>query len=879
MNQIIFQRLHGTTAAFVTILALLLVSPADAQETDFDSAPAAPSEYLDEAIEGENEVGGTDAQQVDSQEVQADEALDGEDVPGVSRFRQQQIEEIVVQARKRSELLEDTPVAVTALGENTLREAGVTRLDQIQELVPNLQFQSGLGGQDVQLYIRGVGTDRADLAFDPGVGVYVDGVFLPRAQGNFLDVLDVQQIEVLRGPQGTLFGKNTVGGAINMTTVKPGPELEGFAMVKAGNYNSVVTRATINIPIDIGWLEDKLFSRFTIGTNNRKGYVYNALRDEHWADANSVTFLGSLRFLPVDDITIDISGTYSSEHTNAAAGYCVVGNEAAGLGSQQLFDACNESKNPYVSYADANQLQAIESYGVWMTAAWDAPDFGIFEDNQLKSLTSWRKQIPRRRADVDSTRIPSVNLQSLGSGADRTSMPTFAINGAPGMAQQISTELQWSGGITDRFKYIAGYFVFLEQAHERLSTQVETPLNLPGQPPYPYDQGVNPSPPYCSLPGALCLPGRATRKNTNIDNWTWAIFTQGTFDVTDWLAVTGGLRYTEDKKGLSFTEWRWGILPPYDIDADTPLPANPGPQAGNNPQSLSRRAIFSSWTPMGTIAATMPEEYFDDTPLDHLMSYFTYSRGFKGGGFGVLTGGSQEDIPEFQPETLDNFEIGFKTIAFDQLLTANLSLFVGLYNDIQVVSNQDVGTPLEPDIATIVNNAASATTRGVEFELMARPIEGLIIAGNVGYLDAVYNDFQDTESGFDGSYINRSGQSFKGVPRFKSFISAQYSMPLDINGPDWLEGWVTPRIEWAYTSAINFVGPEVPQARQPGWNALNARLSYSFLNDNAEVALWAKNLLDVAAAQWMSPVVNSFGILNKYYSIDRTFGAELSYRF
>ncbi len=868
MNQPIFQRLHGTTPAFVTILALLLALPADAQETDFDSAPAAPSEYLDEAIEGENEVGGTDAQQVDSQEVQADEALSGKDVPAVSRFKQQQIEEIVVQARKRAELLEDTPVSVTALGENSLREAGVTRLDQIQELVPNLQFQGGLGGQDVQIFIRGIGTDRADLAFDPGVGIYVDGVFLPRAQGNFLDVLDVEQIEVLRGPQGTLFGKNTVGGAINMTTVKPGEELAAFATVRVGNYNSVVTRGSINIPIDIGWLEDKLFSRLTVGSNNRKGYVYNALRDEYWSDQNSVTFLGSLRFLPTDDISIDLSGTYSVEHTRGAAGYCVVANEGAGLGSPQLYESCRESNDPYVTYADTPQLQAIESYGTWMVATWDAPDFGAFEDNQLKSLTSWRKQKPRRRADVDMTRIPSINLQSLGG-------ESYAINGDAGIAQQISTELQWAGGITDRFKYIVGYFLFLEQASERLSTQVATPLdNIPNQPPYPTDQGIDP--PYCGV-DAVCL-GRVTRRNTSIDNWTSAIFTQATYDATDWLALTAGLRYTQDKKGLTFTEYRFPTFP-WAVPPEPALPDQPGPDPEDNPQTLSGRRIFTSWTPMATIAATVPEEYLDDTALDHLMGFFTWSRGFKGGGFSALTGGAQYDLSSFGPENLDNFEIGIKSVAFDQRLTANLSLFVGLYGDIQVTSNKDVGTLDDPQIATYVENAAGATNRGVEFELMARPIEGLIITGNLGYLDADFNNFEETQSGFDGSEINRAGESLKGIPRFTSFISAQYSMPVTFDGPDWLQGWVTPRVEWAYTSAINFVGPEVPQARQSGWNALNMRLSYSFLNDDAEVALWGKNLLNIGTAQWMSPIVNSFGLLGKYYTIDRTFGAELSYRF
>ena len=829
-----------------------------AQDAD---TPAAPSEFLLDNVEGaDGEVGGADAEQVDAEPVQAEEIEEGEEPENVSRFERRQIEEIVVQARKRSELLEDTPISVTALGESTLREAGVVRLDQIQELVPNVQFQTGLSGQDVQLYIRGVGTDRADLAFDPGVGVYIDGVFYPRAQGALLDVLDVQQIEVLRGPQGTLFGKNTVGGAINMTTVKPGDSLEGQVLVRAGNYNSVVTRASLNVPVDIGWFEDKLFSRVTFGSVNRKGYVYNALRDEYWSDANSVTFLGALRFLPTEDITIDLSGTWSREHTYGSAGYCQTVNRDAGLGSPQLFNACDQSDDPYLSFSDTAQLQDIESYGTWMTATWDLPDFfGIFQDNSIRNLTSWRRQHPRRRADVDNTRIPSVDLEEVGG-------ESYALNGAAGYAQQISTELQFTGNITDKFNYIAGYFVFWEQGEQQLSTLVNTPLNVPTNPPYP--PGITDT--YCEPPGVICLP-RTTRRNTQIDNWTWAVFTQGTYDITDWFALTAGIRYTEDKKGLNFQEYAYTEAP-YDIP---PEPALPDPVATNN------RAIFSSWTPMASFAATVPETFLDETVVDHLMGYFTYSRGFKGGGFSAITGGRiiGDSIDSFGPETLDNFEIGLKTISFDQLLTMNLALFMGVYKDIQVTTNEDVGTPDNPQIATYIENAAAATTRGVEFEMLARPIDGLLITGNVGYLDATYDNFTGTQSGFDGSLVDRSGENFKGVPKFRSYIAAQYSTPVNLPGPAWLNGWVTPRVEWSYTSAINFVGPEVPEARQQGWNAINARLSYSFMGDNAEVALWARNLLNQRVVTWMSPIVNSFGVLGKYYGIDRTFGAELSYRF
>ncbi|MEO2168688.1 MAG: TonB-dependent receptor [bacterium] len=862
-------RIHWREFALAATLVTCLVTAGSALAADEETTPpVAPSEYLIDSIEGSGDVGGSDAEPIDSQDVQTEAVEAGKADRGVSRRRQQQIEEIVVQARKRSELLEDTPVSVTALGAQTLRDAGITRLDQIQELVPNLRMQGGLSGQETMIQIRGVGQNRADLAFDPGVGVYVDGVFLPRAQGNFLDVLDVEQIEILRGPQGTLFGKNTVGGAINMTTVKPSDVLEGSVFVRAGNFGSVVTRGTLNIPIDIGWFEDKLFTRLTIGSNNRRGYIHNELLDEDMADVNSITFLGSLRFLPTEDVTIDLSGTWSREHTKGSIAHCVTENPDAGLSSPQLRKACAEAESPDVTYSDLAGLQDMESFGTWMTTTWDLPDFGWFEDASFKNLTSWRRQIPRTRSDVDGTRIPVVNLMRAGG-------ESWAADGEPGLAQQISTEFQLTGNVAERFHYIVGYFAFWEKADDALSTLVAAPLG-PLNPAYP-TEGIDP--PYCSIPGTICL-GRTTRRDTHIDNFTWAIYSQASYDIRDWLQLTAGLRYTEDKKNLQFEEYRFNGINPWNIPPEPVRPNDPGPEAGNNPQILGGEpALFSSWTPMASLAATLPEEYIDGTVIDHMMGYFTYSNGFKGGGFNALIGAQQTDLPTFDPETLDNFEVGLKTIAFDQLLTINLAAFLGKYDDIQVASVRVEG--LNPDgspiLVTVVQNAAKATTKGIEIEFITRPFEGFQVTGSLGLLEGRYGAFPDSVSDLTGNKLNRSGERFLNVPQVQSFLSAQYSAPVNVAGS--LSGWITPRIEWAHTGTINYIGPEVAGGEQKATDIVNLRLSYAFLDDQVEIALWSRNVGDVRYFTWATPVVSSFGFLGQYYAIGRTFGGELSCRF
>lgn len=817
--------LRTLTSAVLSFCALASVAWAE--------PPRAPSGYV-ESIETPGDLGGVE-DEVDAGAAQAEAARAGGEVAGVSRRQVNTVEEIVVQARKREEFLEDTPVSVTALSQTTLRESGVQRLDAIQSLVPNLTFQADNTGAASNIRIRGVGTSTPDIGFDPGVGVYVDGVFLPRALGTLVDIVDVQQIEVLRGPQGTLFGKNTVGGAINITTVKPHDELEGFVMVRPSNFERVDTRFTINTPIGSGWLGERLFTRFSFATTNTPGYSFNATRSEPMNGRNSIAVLGSFRFLPHDDVTLDFTGTWSRDSNNGIAQECVPVRADAplvALSPPGFLPDCAKTE-PFQTEANVSMLTDLESYGTWMTAAWDVGEVPIFGDISVKSLTSWREQKPRIRFDVDQTRFNVVQLSSAGGSI---------LDGTPGFQRQIMQEGQLNGAVLDGdLNYVAGAFGFWEKGFDDRATYV-----LP-----PGDGGVP--------------LDRLTNAPINISNWTWALYGQATYDVLEWMSVTGGLRYTQDKKGLTFMQF--------------------DPRTGEEFADDSGSKVFDAWTPMGSLALTVPEDMIDETLLDHLMGYFTYSRGFKGGGFNAVAtgqgGGGIGDEFSFDPETLDNFEIGFKLIAFEQRATLNTSFFWGSYEDIQVTQIRDTGLDDSgvPSIARITENAAEATTKGFEVELQARPIDGLLFTGNVGYTDAVYDDFPDALSDYTGDPIDRSGDRFLFTPRLQTFVALQYSMAVPGLEESPMEGWFTPRVEWAYQSSVQWLGPEVPQGTQPGYNLLNARFSYDFWDDRAQVALWAKNLLDVAYFSNATPVVSTFGITTRAFAAPRTYGGELSYRF
>ena len=735
------------------------------------------------------------------------------------------VEEVVVTARRRAELVEETPISITALAESTLREAGVTRLEQIQQLVPNLQMPTGRSGLEGRMRIRGVGTSTSEVAFDPGVGIYVDGVYLPRSLGQLVDVLDIAQIEVLRGPQGTLFGKNTVGGALNITTVKPVDEVEGWALLRPGNLGYVHTRAMLNTPVGSGWLADKLAARVAFSSTNRRGYTYNSYRDEYWSDKNALAFLGSLRFVPTDEVTVDVSGSWARNHARQRGGQCLVVRETV-LGNLQpgLYDACRESQK-YEFQADPASIADVESYGTWGTISWDVGEIGFVDSLLLKSITSWRQQRVRGRDDMDMTRYQVIQLASVGGGP---------VDGEPGFQQQISQEIQFNASALDgRLNMVGGFFLFWEKGTSIWSIlALEDVLNS------------------------------ASTTDVAFDNWSWAPFFQATADVTDWASLTAGLRYTEDKKGLHLLF--------YD-------PRQPDPPTLDQ----SRRAIFDDWTPMASLALRMPEDWVSDVPLDYLMGYFTYAYGFKGGGFDAVIAPSAENLNQFEPETMDSFEIGAKSIWFDQRLTFNISAFLGKYDDIQVTKFQDIGDidgDGLPNLQRVTLNAANATTKGVEIELQAIPIDGLQIVGSVGLLNARYDDFIGIDD-VTGQNVDRSGERFLGTPDMQTHLSVQYSIPVDFDGPQWLQGWVTPRADWSYTSSIQYLGPEIPAGTQPGFNLVHLRLSYDFLGESAQVALWTRNLLDEEWFDYAFSSSSSFGIADRWFQIGRTWGAELSYRF
>jgi iron complex outermembrane receptor protein len=864
-------------------------------------------------------------------EQEAETLLADGEAKKMSPGEQRRIEEIVVSARRRTELLEDTPVAVTALSADDLIDANVTNLLEIGELVPNLQaIYTGAGAAFV---IRGIGSFPAPY-FDQGVGLYVDGVYLPRQQGNITEMVDVTQIEVLRGPQGTLFGKNSAGGAIRITTAKPDSELGGSLRLRYTTNDNVQTRAMLNVPINFGDFQDRLAVRANFASTNQGGFVKNIYNDQWLGNQDNLGFLGSLRFLITDDLVMDVSGLWNQTHSRGLGSRCMYiqpsqfeglmdapppigANGPDGYNQAKYREACQEAE-PFRVNMDAANFYQQQSSMVWGSLTWDLGDLAIFEDLQTQFLTSGRRYNEYRNFDADGTQYDVLVASSTGDNP---------YGGSPGSGWSITEEVQLTGAMLDgRISFVSGVFGSMESV---------------------YDNTL-----------LLVLPGTAADANSGISdgefktkNWDFSIFGQADAALTDWLNLTGGIRFGRTKKsikrlriqpvegaypgpiacqpgtGAGYVNEAGLAVPCVSVVApqgETPYVNNRVPNSGDcregtgpilttdaegkpvyedgdvpcDPVPWDGSQYFSNWSPMISLQATMPEDLLLDTAIDHLMGYFQFARGYKTGGF---NGGSLDNDPRnrdyFDSEVADAFEIGIKTVWLDRMLTANLTGFVTMYQDLQLPTSEtlfpdpDNCTEITPEIgclttsASFTRNVPKANIRGIEFDFSFQPLEFIQLSGNLGLQDARIGEWRTAENPLTGEPENVSGQRFSYVPAINSYLAL--TTPFPVTFPmEFFSGLMLPRVDWSYQSDVQWHSPNLNNgatpnaALQEAYSNVNLRLTYLFNDGQTSVALFGENMVNVKP---ITGVLNNsqrvLGTVLNYYGQGRAFGFEITHEF
>jgi len=762
--------------------------------------------------------------------------------PALAQDEGAMIEEVVVTAQRREQSLQETPLSITAFTAEEMAERSFTNLRQIGDATPNMRFTaagtSSGRTSEALVFIRGIGQTDAWMTADPGVGIYVDGVYLARAAGSIIDLIDVERIEVLRGPQGTLFGRNTIGGAINVITTVPGEEKSGKAQFTTGRFGRIDVDAAFNGP-----LTENLYAKVAVASRKRDGYIKN-LWDGAWdGDEDRQTIRGGLRWLASDDIEVTLNADYTRIDQNGIGWSNVDINPQASLAGLWNFLVSGsagvswgehwEPPKKNQTYGGHASVEEVDAWGVSMTVDWDLGSLA------LKSITSYRDLDSLSRNDGDASPVPFDDSPAN-----------------PELQDQFTQEFQFSGqAFDDRLNWIAGAYYFTEEpsfdTNISLATGTFEALEaMPGAL-FPLVGGVPcPPPPGVFLP---CAGGAGNPFNVALDirfklieeleNTGYALFTQGTFDITDQLGLTAGVRYNYEEKDFSvFQQHPTGQV---QIDA-------------------SANDDWASWTPKVSIEYQIDSDY---------MVYASASRGFKSGGWnGRPT--DEGGIQTYEEEFVWAYEVGFKTDWWNNRIRLNGAAYFNDYSDIQLVSSQ--ADPETGVMRIITENGGDAEIMGFELEITALPLPELRLSAGVGTLDFEYTDFARPNCAVAplGTSCTRleEGNVLPQAPELTFNLSAQYMVSLTNAAKVLLQG------DYYYVDKF-YVDPfNVEAIAAPSSEMINMRIAYVAPDDKWEVAAFVTNLTDeINIVNGFE--VEAFGARAVTYSRPREWGLSVKYQY
>jgi iron complex outermembrane recepter protein len=767
------------------------------------------------------------------------------------------IEDIIVTAQRREENLQDTPISITAISGEDLLAAGAADASEIGRSAPNVTFltstNSGGTSAFAGVFVRGIGQDDFLPTADPGVGIYLDEVYLGRASGGALRLNDVRTVQVLRGPQGTLFGRNTVGGAILVVSNRPDPSaVEGRIDVGYGSDELIELGVVLNVP-----LSERAAFRVSGSGARQDGYARSTSDPTlEFGQRREWTARAQLLMEPSDSVTLLAAFDYMRQrNTNVSTvllADTALDSPPSGLGTlYNGFVAATSGTGPLTA-ADLGSLDPIRTsargpinddadvWGISLTADWD-----ISDSVRLRSITAFRDMRANFASDNDGTihRIAQTN-----DDLDQ---------------RQFSQEIQLSGN-TDSFRWIMGAYYFREVVDDfnRVSVvpgsynAVEAlPVNLPAGPGAPVPCALQTFTPIPGTPFRAPPPGFGLGCPFNIANTTvdieldvttairsrnYAVYGEFTYDLSDSLSLTGGLRWTyEEKDFLASTLNRA-------VTARIGAPFfSVGPFTDND-----------SWNEF------TPKLGIQYRASDDALLFASYARGFKSGSFnGRAT--DPAALGSVNPELVDAFEIGFKTDWADRRLRVNGSLFYNVYSDIQLVVTANRNNQLINQLL----NAAEAEIYGAELEVTALPFSGLTLTGSLGY---AHSEITEVSALVVANSLIREGNVLKKTPEWTFAVGAAYTIGLGA-------GDLTARVDYSYQSGIFHNAENNPRVREDGYGLLDASLNFAMPDNGLTLTLYGRNLTDETYA---GSIFQTGGGSTIFYATrGRQIGARASLRF
>lgn len=673
------------------------------------------------------------------------------------------LERIEVTARKTAESLQSVPVAVTSIGAEQLAQNGVSIMTEVQQFSPNTTLQSSRGtNSTLTAFIRGVGQDDPLWGYEPGVGIYVDDVYIARPQGAVLDIVDVERIEVLRGPQGSLYGKNTIGGAIKYVTKKMSGDMELDLEATFGNYARQDYKVAAKVPV----VDDKLYFGFALASLSRDGYgefLESDLANQDLENYNKDVFAGraTIEFTPTDDWFFRFNYDKTVDDSNAKGGYRLL---------PSIVTEAPVPDSVYDSYTSMPTWNSVESEGMSLTAEYYINDFW-----SLKSITASRSNYSKTNIDFDNTSERIFDVPAIYDDEQFTQ----------------EFQLNYDG---ENLTFVSGLYYYDGESCGHFDAILEHLGNVFGA------DGL-------------------TREVTGCNNSeSYAIYAQGSYNVTEKLSFTLGGRYTQEEKDAVVNN---GVV------MQTVYPEDgwvPGYQRGDVsfPEVLNDSEDWSRFSPR--VGAEY--QYMDD-----MMFFASYSQGFKSGTFNPRASGPE---PAVDPEIVDSYEFGIKS-EWNNNLRVNATAFYLDHQDRQFVTVLPIEGGDGSELSQRLGNIGQSTATGLELEIDYAATDSLNLFLTLGLIDSSFEEVNSYDS--EGNPIDITDDfTITNTPETTANLGFSYDIESSIGGFV-VNGNYYYRSEYDLNVTDNLL-------TQDGYGLLNFGINWYSNDGDWTAALHWKNITD-----------------------------------
>ncbi len=764
--------------------------------------------------------------------------------------------DIVVTARRRAEQVQDVPIPISVVGVKELDNTGSFNVARLAQLQPTLQFYS-TNPRNSSVNIRGLGAPLGltNDGIDQGVGVYIDQVYLSRVAVATLDFLDVSQIETLRGPQGTLYGKNTVAGAINITSKAPSFNFEGRAELSVGNLELKQAKASISGP-----LGEDVAIRLGFAATDRRGTVFNVATGNYVNEQDNIGLRGALLWRATDTLSLTLSADYSRQNPECCAQIFVklgstqrpLNRQFNALAAAQGYEPA--SRNPFDRLTDLDaDLNAKNVLGgVSLRAEWQ------LGSGTLTSVTAWRFWDWLPANDRDFTGLPITTLSQNPTRQD-----------------QFTQEFRYAGEGSG-FDYVVGAFGFYQKIHTT-GTQRQGPAASRWL--------INPSNALSNDP--TVLDGLTAENDIQLKNFSGALFGKLNWKLTDQITLSPGVRVNyDDKVGsyISIVRDAQGNLVPY--SGGTARQA--AQREAIQPQAFTDEA-YRAWNVTYDLTASYK-------PSRDVLLYATYAHTFKSGGLNlngvpVVGGVVQTQLAQIEPEKVDHFEIGAKTQFWDRKATFNVTGFWTIIKDYQAIVNNSSTSTLRGYLA----NAGEVRVRGVEADFSIRPSDRFNLYVNGAYTDHEYVDFKNApcppelSGGGSGAVIGApgapgtnsptvcdiSGQWLPGISNWAFSYGAEYNLPAKLFGKD---GEVYLGADASSRSRFSSNASRSIYTDIDGYTLANFRLGFR-TDEGLNVFGWVRNAFDKKYLEVLATTPGNTGLISGNVGDPRTYGVTVGLSF